>query len=71
MTLAFSFFVSPATSKMELFGTIFNSFHSLIIATKNSILDVVGVLDLTLITDTFALHCWLDLNQFEANFSFI
>ena len=30
---------------MELFGTVFNSFYLLIIATKNSILDVAGVLD--------------------------
>ena len=52
----YSFFVSAVTSKMELFGTIFNSFNFLIIATKNSILDVSGVLDPTLITDTFALH---------------
>ena len=32
------------------------------IATKNSILDVAGVLDPTLITDTFALHSWILIN---------
>ena len=58
----FSFFISIVTSKMELFGTIFNSFYFLIIAIKNSILDVAGVLDLTLITDTFALHSWTLIN---------
>ena len=47
---------------MELFETIFNSFHFLIIATKNSILDVAGILDLTLITDTLALHSWILIN---------
>ena len=57
MTLdTYNFFVAIVTSKMELFGTVFNSFYFLIIATKNSILDVAGVLDLTLITDIFALH---------------
>ena len=44
---------------MELFGTVFNSFYSLIIAIKNSILAVAGVLDPTLITDIFALHGWI------------
>ena len=47
---------------MELFGTVFNSFHFLIIATKNSILDVAGVLDLALITDIFVLHNWILIN---------
>ena len=47
---------------MELFGIIFNSLHSLIIATKNSIRDVAGVLVPTLITDTFALHSWILIN---------
>ena len=47
---------------MELFGTILNSIHILIIATKNSILDVAGLLDLTLITDTFVLHTWILIN---------
>ena len=49
-TYTFLFFVSAVTSKMELFGTIFNSVRFLIIATKNSILDVVGVLDWNLMT---------------------
>ena len=44
---------------MEFFGTVFNSFYFLIIATKNSILDVAGGLDPTLITDIFALHIWI------------
>ena len=39
---------------MELFVTIFESFHSLTIAKKISILDVKAVLDPTLITDIFA-----------------
>ena len=47
---------------MELFGIIFNSFHFLIIAIKNSILDVAGVLDPILITDTVALHSWILIN---------
>ena len=47
---------------MALFGTIFNSFDFLIIAKKNSILDVAGVLDPTLITDTPALHSWIIIN---------
>ena len=34
----------------------------LIIAIKNSILDVAGVLHPTLITDTFALHSWNLIN---------
>ena len=55
----FSFFVSIVTSKMELFGNVFNSFYFLIIATKNSILDVAGVLDPTLTTDIFSLHSWI------------
>ena len=61
-TYTFSFFVFAVTSKMELFGTIFNSFHFLTTATKNSILDVAGILDPTLITDTFALHSWILIN---------
>ena len=44
---------------MELFGTVFSSFFFLIIATKNSVLDVADVLDPTLITDMFALHSWI------------
>ena len=61
-TYNFSFFVCIVTSKMELFGTVFNSFYFLIIATKKSILDVAGVLDPTLITDIFALHSWILIN---------
>ena len=44
---------------MEPFGTVFNSFYFLIIATKNSILGVAGVLDPTLITGIFALQSWI------------
>ena len=44
---------------MELLGTLFNSFYFLIIAAKNSILDVAGVLEPTLITDIFALNTWI------------
>ena len=47
---------------MELFETIFNSFRFLIIATKNSILDVTGILDRTLIRDIFTLHSWILIN---------
>ena len=36
---------APATSKMELFVTLLNNFQSLTNVTKNSILDVMGVLD--------------------------
>ena len=50
------------TSKMELFGTMFKSFHFLIIATKNSTLDAAGVLDLTPITGTFVLYSWILIN---------
>ena len=55
---------------MELFGTIFNSFHFLAIATKNSILDVASVLGLTLITDFFALQRWIliDLKPILASY---
>ena len=53
---------SRLNNAMELFGIIFNSFYFLIITTKNSILDVAGVLDPTLITDTFALHSWILIN---------
>ena len=35
---------NPVTSKMELFLTIVNGFNPLTIVTKNSILDVSGVL---------------------------
>ena len=67
-TDTFQLFVSAVTSKKKLFETVFNSFHFLIIATKNSILDVAGVLGATLIADIFVL---LHLNQFEVNFGFI
>ena len=36
---------APATSKMELFVTLLNSFQLLTNVTKNYILDVMGVLD--------------------------
>ena len=44
---------------MELFGIIFNSPHSLIITTKNSILDVAGALVPALFADTFSVHSWI------------
>ena len=44
-------FRTTVTSKMELFVTIFDSFHSLTIVTKSLILHVASVLDPTLITD--------------------
>ena len=47
---------------MKLFGTVFNSFYFLIIATKNSILDIAGVPDPNLITAIFALHNWILIN---------
>ena len=37
---------------MELFVTIFNSFYSLTVVTKSSILDVTGALDPTLFKDS-------------------
>ena len=40
---------TAATSKMELFVMIGNSFHPLTIITKNSILDIAAVLDPPLI----------------------
>ena len=46
---------------MELFGTVLNSYF-LMIATKNLILDVAGVLDPALITDIFALLSWMLIN---------
>ena len=61
-TYTLQFFVSIVTSKMELFGTVLNSFCFLIIAAKNSILDVAGVLDPILITNIFALHGWILIN---------
>ena len=47
---------------MELFVSIFDSFHFWIIFTKSSILNVTGVLDPTLITDIFASHSWIFIN---------
>ena len=47
---------------MELFGTIFNSFHFLIITKKNSILEVADVLDLNLIADAFPVRSWILIN---------
>ena len=46
----------------ELFETIFDSFHSLTIVTKISILDVAGVFDPTVITNIFASQCWILIN---------
>ena len=40
---------SPATSKMKLFVTLLNGFQSLTNVTKNYILDVMGVLDPSLL----------------------
>ena len=40
---------APAISKMELFMTLLNGFHSLTNVTKNYILDVMGVLDSSLL----------------------
>ena len=48
-----------ATSKMELFVNIFESFHSLTIVTRISILDVVDVSDPTIITDILASQSWI------------
>ena len=47
--------------------TIFDSFHSLAIVTKISILDFAGVLDPTLITDIFAWRSriLINLSQFS------
>ena len=58
-TYTFQFFVSIVTSKMELFGTVLNSFYFLRIITKNSILDVSGALDPTLTTDIFFSRDWI------------
>ena len=55
---------------MKLFETVFNSFYFLIIATKNSIVDVAGVLDLTLSLQAFSL-CIVGFNQFEVHFGFL
>ena len=40
---------APSTSKIELFGILFNGFQSLTNVTKNYILDVMGVLDPSLL----------------------
>ena len=40
---------APATSKMELFVNLLNNFQSLTNVTKNYILDVMGVLDPSLL----------------------
>ena len=50
---------TTVTSKLKLFVTIFDSFHSLKIFTKVSILDVANVLHPTFITDIFALQSWI------------
>ena len=50
---------TTVTSKMELFATNFDSFHSLTIFKKISILDVLGVVDPTLITDIFVWQRWI------------
>ena len=44
---------------MELFVTVFDSFHSLAIVIKISILDVTGTLDSVLIADIFASQSWI------------
>ena len=46
---------TTVTSKMELFKTILDGFHSVTIATKSSILDLAGVVSPTQITGIFAL----------------
>ena len=50
--------------------TAFDSFYSITIITKISVLDVADILDPALITDIFA-FAELDLIQFEANFPFL
>ena len=50
------------TSKMKFFVTIFDSFHSLKIVTKSSILDAAEAGNPTLITDLFASHSWILIN---------
>ena len=47
---------------MELFEIIFDSFYSLTIVTKISILVVKGVVDPTLITDIFASQNWIHMS---------
>ena len=46
--------ITTVTSKMEHFRTIFDSFYSVTVPTKGSILNVVNNLDRTLITSIFA-----------------
>ena len=62
---------TTVASKMDLFMTAFDSFHSLIIVTKISILLVAGVLSPILIKDVFTLQSWILIRVFEANFPFI
>ena len=50
--------------------TAFDSFHSLIVVTKISILLVAGVLSPTLIKDIFTLQSWILIRVFEANFPY-
>ena len=49
-------------SKMGVFVTMLNDFQPLIIVAKSSILDVVGILDPTFITDIFASQSWILIN---------
>ena len=44
---------------MDLFVTVFNGFHHL---RKSSILDIAGVLELTLIRDIFISQGWILIN---------
>ena len=46
---------NTATSKMELFVNIFDTFYFLIIVTKSSILDILE-------TDIFSWHSWILIN---------
>ena len=61
---------TTVASKMDLFMTAFDSFHSLIVVTKISILLVAGVLSPTLIKDIFTLQSWILIRVFEANFPY-
>ena len=62
---------TTVASKMDLFMTAFDSFHSLIIVTKISILLVAGVLSPILIKHVFTLQSRILIRVFEANFPFI
>ena len=63
---------SNAVYKMELFRTIFDSFHSLTNFTKISNLDAASIFYPTLITDIFTSQDWIRAgSEFEANFVFI